>query len=70
VNTIPTRLARLELVGETLTVFRTARGRLALQRDPGGETIAVFESTDAMVGRVPAELVARVRDVLSASASR
>jgi len=60
VNTIPTCIARARVGEATMSVYRTAEGRLALEPAEGA-SLQLYGSLDEVLDRVPAELLEQVR---------
>lgn len=67
-NTIPTCIARTSLDGQTMSVYRTATGRLAVERAVGAR-LELFDTVDELVERIPHDLAAAVRSNLAAAAA-
>ena len=65
VNTIPTCIAEWRNGSETMSVYRTAQGRLAVERAEGAG-LELYDTVDELAARVPAELAALVRENLTA----
>jgi hypothetical protein len=64
VKTIPTCIARTRIGDDTMSVYRTAEGRLAFEPTEGAR-LEMYDSVDDVVDRVPEELA----EVLRANAA-
>jgi len=60
VKTIPTCIARARIGDATMSVYRTAEGRLALEPTEGAD-LELYNSVDEVVERVPYELAQVLR---------
>jgi hypothetical protein len=60
VKTIPTCVARTRIGDATMSVYRTAEGRLAFEPAEGAG-LELYDSVDDVVERVPDELAELVR---------
>jgi hypothetical protein len=60
VKTIPTCIARADVGDATMSVYRTAEGRLAFE-PAAGAGLELYDSVDDVVERVPDELAELVR---------
>jgi hypothetical protein len=60
VKTIPTCIARMRVGDATMSVYRTAEGRLAFEPAVGAG-LELYDSVDDLVEQVPAELAELVR---------
>lgn len=67
-NTIPTCIARTSLGGETMSVYRTAVGRLAVE-PAAGARLELYDNLDEVIERIPNELAALVRSNLAAASA-
>jgi hypothetical protein len=61
VNTIPTCIAEWRNGNEKMSVYRTAQGRLAVERAEGA-SLEVYDTVDEVAAHVPAEFAALVRE--------
>ena len=69
VKTIPTCIARARVGEATMSVYRTAEGRLALE-PAEGTALELYASLDEVLDRIADELVEQVRANAAGMAAR
>jgi hypothetical protein len=59
-KTIPTCVARTSVGNATMSIYRTAEGRLALERAEGAG-LELYDNIDDVIDRVPAAVADSIR---------